>query len=247
MLKLPTLWRKFRALRFLLLFAISFLVLLPWFYPWLKNPSKHAQAHRLRVKWAAFLFKTMGIHWSAIYPPGLNFNQPFVLCANHFSYLDIPTLALTFPGFLRFMAKEELAKIPLFGIFFRTIDLSVSRQNSRKASRSIQQASEYLKKGNTIVIFPEGGIKETAPQVARFKNGAFKLAAETGVAILPVSILGNDYLLGNGDFPEMRTGRTQVVFHPPIFAQDASPEAIETLTQATFQLISQTVLQHANR
>ncbi len=247
MFKLLTLWRKFRALRFLMLFALSFLVLLPWFYPWLKNPAKHSQAHQLRVRWAAFLFKFMGISWRVHHEFEPEKGQAYIICANHFSYLDIPTLALTYPGFLRFVAKEELEKIPLFGMFFRTLDLSVSRQNARKASKSMMLAAEYLKKGESIVIFPEGGIKETAPHVSRFKNGAFKLAAETGIPILPVSILGNDYLLGNGDLPEMRRGHTQVVFHPPIFAKDETPETIEKLTQETYLLISQTVLQHANR
>lgn len=189
----------------------------------------------------------MGIKWSVRYDFIPEPEQAYVICANHFSYLDIPTLALAFPGFLRFMAKEELEKIPLFGMFFRTLDLSVSRQNSRKAAKSIATAAEYLRQGDSIVIFPEGGIKETAPKVSRFKNGAFKLAAETGIPILPVSILGNDHLLGNGDLPEMRRGSTQVVFHKPIFAEDSSPATIERLTQETYQLISQTVLQHANR
>lgn len=189
----------------------------------------------------------MGIKWSVQSEFTPQPGQAYIICANHFSYLDIPTLALTFPGFLRFVAKEELEKIPLFGLFFRTLDLSVSRQNARKAAKSIALAAEYLRQGDSIVIFPEGGIKETAPKVSRFKNGAFKLAVETGIPILPVSILGNDYLLGNGDLPEMRIGCTQVVFHKPIFAEDSSPETIDRLTQETYQLISQTVLQHANR
>ncbi len=247
MFRLLTLWRKFRALRFLLLFAVSFLCLLPWFLPWLHNPEKHAKAHRLRVRWASFLFWVMRVKLKVLHQDEVTPKGPYVLCANHFSYLDIPTLALAYPGFLRFVAKDELTKIPLFGIFFRTLDLSVSRQNPRKAAKSMEQASHYLSLGNTIVIFPEGGIKETAPKVSRFKIGAFKLAADTGVPILPVSILGNDYLLGNGELPEMRMGSVQVVFHKPIFAKDNSAESVEALKQSTFQLISQTVLQHANR
>src|SRR5690606_7735511 len=99
-------------------------------------------------------------------------------CANHTSFLDIPVVAVAIPGMFHFMAKHELSKIPLFGLFFRTIDIAVPRGNHRGSHKAYQLAAQKINQGGSIMVFPEGGILPNAPKLKAFKSGAFRLAFE---------------------------------------------------------------------
>ncbi len=114
-----------------------------------------------------------------------------IYCANHVSYLDILTCGTYLPGFNFFMAKAELAKVPLFNIWFRTIDIPVNRQSKTQSYEAFLNAQKQFDSGIDMVIFPEGKIPPNAPKLARLKAGAFRMAIERGALIVPVSLLDN--------------------------------------------------------
>lgn len=231
---------------FLLLFALSFLVQFPLYAVLLRIETAHPLVHRMRVGWAWFLFCLTGVRPSIRRDVPLDRKQSYIYCANHFSYLDIPILAASVTGTSYFMAKQELTKIPLFGLFFRTIDIAVPRGNNRGSHRAFELASQRLKAGGNIMIFPEGGILPNAPTLKAFKSGAFRLAVANNIPIVPVSLVDNWKILPDRPWPAFFPGKSRVVVHAPLY-----PEAFgfdeHALRKKTYDIIHQTLTaQHEN-
>jgi len=116
-----------------------------------------------------------------------------------------------------FMAKAELLQIPLFRNFFKYMDIPVNRKSNVDAHKAFIEAGERLDKGYSLIIFPEGTISNEGI-LKPFKNGAFKLAIEKQVPIIPVINLNNWKLLQNGGFLKSfgRPGIARIVVKDPI-------------------------------
>src|SRR5690606_35170599 len=118
--------------------------------------------------------------------------------SNHSSYVDIPAITVMMPLYFNFMAKDELRKVPIFGIFFSTIDISVQRKNAVAAHNAFKKAGERLKRGTSMCLFPEGTITASAPKLEPFKDRAYRLAIEHQVPILPNTPPDNGKRLPDG-------------------------------------------------
>lgn len=117
-------------------------------------------------------------------------DERYVLVANHYSYLDIPCILTAIPQPIRFMAKISLFKIPIFGwALARAGFIPVDRKNRKTAKSSFDLAAERIRKGNTIVIFPEEG-RSRQRQMRPFQRGAFLLALKAERTIVPIAIDG---------------------------------------------------------
>lgn len=187
------------AVWFVFWFAISFLLIYPFLRFFLSSEKWYPKANKLRKIWAWFLVIVNFVRVKAIKETKIP-KGPAIYVSNHSSYIDIIAFGLFFPEKGCFMAKKELAKIPLFGIFFRTIDIAVDRSSAIGSHKSFVTAAERLKAGYSIIIFPEGTIWKYAPKLKPFKNGAFKLAIEQGVPIIPVTFYNNYKILPDEKF-----------------------------------------------
>ena len=114
----------------------------------------------------------------------------YILIANHHSYFDIPCIFAAIPQPIRFMAKKSLFSIPIFGwAIGRAGFIPIDRKNRRTAVKSFDLAVDRIRKGNTIVIFPEEG-RSHEPAMRPFQRGAFLLAIRSELPILPLAIDG---------------------------------------------------------
>ena len=121
------------------------------------------------------------------WPPG---RGAYVVVANHQSFLDIFVLC-NIPHEMKWVAKKELFKIPMFGWGLRLAgDICLDRGDTASALKVMDQARRYLKNGMSVMIFPEGTRSEDGTLLS-FKPGAFKLAVETGVPVLPIAVSGS--------------------------------------------------------
>lgn len=196
-----------------------FLLLYPLFALYLSRPAWYNQAHRLRRFWGRLLFALGPIFPKKRGLQHIDKKETYVVVANHSSYMDIPSLSVCLPIQLNFIAKAELGKVPLFGIFFRTIDISVDRKQARDGALAYRRAVDQLKnKERSLVVFPEGGIPKSAPKLSPFKDGAFKMAIESGCPILPVVLPDNHDRLPADRFAAW-PGRMRVVVLEPIVTQ----------------------------
>lgn len=232
---------KLYGIWFYLVFISTFLLLLPLFALFLINPSTYPIANGLRRAWARMIFLLMGCSWSVEFEEDLDPTGSYIFVSNHSSNLDIPLSALASIGNFRFMAKKEWADIPVFGIFFRTVDMSVDRSSVTSSYRAFQKATKSLEEGMNLVIYPEGTMWANSPLTERFKNGAFRLAIDAGVEVVPVTFLDNWRLYPRGGKKGGRPGRIRAVVHAPISTSGLHSEDASALRDQVRGLIDDTI------
>lgn len=152
--------------------------------------------------WARLILRAAGIDLRAEGTESIDRQQRYILIANHSSYFDIPCIFAAIPQPIRFMAKVSLFKIPIFGwAIGRAGFIPIDRQNRKTAVKSFELAVERIRKGNTVVVFPEEGRSRTR-EMRPFQRGGFLLALRSGLPILPVAIAGT--------YDVFRAGATRV-------------------------------------
>jgi 1-acyl-sn-glycerol-3-phosphate acyltransferase len=140
--------------------------------------------------WARTVVRAAGIDLAIEGAEKLDRAQRYVLVSNHYSYFDIPCVFAAVPQPIRFMAKVSLFKIPIFGwAIGRAGFIPIDRKNRRTAVKSFDLAAQRIRRGNTIVIFPEEG-RSRHREMRAFQRGAFLLALKTELPILPIAIDG---------------------------------------------------------
>lgn len=123
--------------------------------------------------------------------------DPRVFASNHVSWFDVPALAKVLPRH-KFVAKAELFKVPLFGRAMRAAGMvEIQRDNRKAAFGAYDVAADRIRKGNSVVVFPEG-TRGHAYALRPFKKGPFVLAIAAGVPIVPVIVHGTIEILKKG-------------------------------------------------
>ncbi len=226
------------------IFALFFMLLYPFFLFFLSRESRYGAANRLRAIWARLICVFTGLFWEVKFEAPLVRGQRYVFVANHFSYLDIPAFALCYSGNYRFMAKAELSRIPLFNIFFRTVDISVNRSSMTESMKAFKEAGNSLQRGFSLVIFPEGGISPHPPGMMKFKNGPFKLAIDAQVPVVPITFVDNWRHLHVEEKIFGRPGRVRIRVHRPILTTGMTAADQAVLSQQVYQTIDQTLREY---
>lgn len=140
--------------------------------------------------WARALVAAAGIDLHIENSEALDPKQRYILVANHYSYFDIPCIFAAVPQPIRFMAKASLFKIPIFGwSISRAGFIPIDRKNRRTAVKSFDLAVERIRRGNTIVIFPEEG-RSRNREMRPFQRGAFLLAIKSELPMVPIAVDG---------------------------------------------------------
>ncbi len=148
----------------------------------------------------------------------VDWSRAYVVMSNHQSLLDIPAIAVTVPGSLRFVAKKELFRVPAFGPAMRKVGMiCIDRGDRKSALDSLHVAAEALRSGVSIWIAPEG-TRSPDGQLGRLKKGGFMLALETGAPILPVVIDGTRNARRKHERRLITGVRARVTFETPIAA-----------------------------
>jgi 1-acyl-sn-glycerol-3-phosphate acyltransferase len=180
--------------------------------------------------WARAILFVAGAKLEVEGHDNLDPDQPYVFMANHLSTFDIPATALILPGTVRFIAKKELFKIPLFSHGMSAVGMiKIDRGNSEEARKTINEAVEILRKGVSIIIFPEGTRSRTG-EIQPFKKGGFILAMNSQIPIVPVSISGSQYVQRKKSLVLVR-GNIKIRILPPVNTAGLKLEDRNTLVQ----------------
>lgn len=144
----------------------------------------------------------MGIYMPLIFCPvkhrgreNFKKGQNYVVTLNHNSLADVPVSSPGIPGPNRTLAKIEMAGIPVFGYIYRAGSILVTRQDAQSRKESIAKMLEALEKGLHLCLFPEGTRNKTSEPLARFYDGAFKVAIEAQKPVIPGLIFGTKKIL----------------------------------------------------
>jgi 1-acyl-sn-glycerol-3-phosphate acyltransferase len=172
--------------------------------------------------WSRMLLWTAGVPLTVKMSGHLDPRQPYVFMANHLSTVDIWALLVATPTKVRFIAKKQLGRIPLFGWAMAAGRfIFIDRQNPMAARRSIDEAARRIRDGSSVAIFPEG-TRSRDGHLAPFKKGGFHLAVSAGVPIVPVGIRGAHQVMPRGSLI-LRRGPVTVEFGAPISTAGLSP------------------------
>ena len=167
-------------------------------------------------------------------------DKPYIFLANHFSYLDIPIMGLV-PGDVFFVGKASIRKVPFFGYYFKHLHIAVDRGKIKSRAETIRRAAEALDQGSGLVLFPEGGIyTQNPPSMVPFKNGAFRLAMDKQIPIIPVTLSYNHLILADQKELILKRRTAKVVFHQELNPTDFDSD--EALKQHCFDVIQAQLL-----
>jgi len=182
------------------------------------DPSRRL-AHDLARLWARSLLFVARVPVRVEGLEHLTPGQPYVYAANHRSTFDIFVLLAVLPGKFLWVAKKSLFQIPLFGqAMSRMGYIPVERGNRLQAIRSLNLATERVKTGHSMVIFPEG-TRAVTPELLSFKKGVFIMALKAGQPLVPVAISGTRFVQPRGSL-RVRPGPVKVVIAPPLHPGD---------------------------
>lgn len=159
-----------------------------------------------------------------------NFNpkQSYVIISNHRSQFDIIVLYGWIGIDFKWVMKQELRKIPGLGIGCEKIGhIFIDRSNSEKAIASINAAKDKLVNGTSVIFFPEGRRSDTN-EMREFKKGAFHLALDFQLPILPVTLVNTSKILPNRTL-NLLPGKAKLIFHKPIDVNKFSEKNIQEL------------------
>lgn len=237
-------FRSAYALYFGLTTALWFFILYPLIYFALSNPKRYRLGHLLRKFWGKMLLLFNLVRVKIYFEEPLDTTRSYMIVPNHTSQIDIITLTVKLPLFFNFMAKAELERIPVFGIWFRTIDIAVDRKDARKSALSYRKALNWIDQGNSMVIFPEGTIPAQTPKMIKFKDGPFKIAIEKQIPLLPVTIVGNWKILPDQGVLEGRPGVVSQFVHKPIETAGMTMADIEILKEQVYNVINTKLQEH---
>ena len=200
---------------------------------WFKGLKRMAYwAHH---KIARIFFTLIFIPMKVRYEEGVDLNNQYVIIANHFSYIDIPAIAaLNIP--FKFIGKMQVNNIPILGYIFRNLHIMVDRDRKDSRKQTYIDSFKSIDEGYSIGIFPEGGIKtEKVPTMAPFKNGAFAMALEKQIPILPVSLLGA-YKIMKGSF-YIRWSPCEIICHKPISTDGFTTKDVDKFRDKCYKIL----------
>ena len=163
--------------------------------------------------------------------------QTYVFIANHRSYLDTATLFIHTGRRIGVLAKKELLKVPILGYGMGFVNvMAIDRTNRERALETTGAATARIRSGISFGVFAEG-TRAMPGELLPFKKGAFYMAVEAGVPVVPVAIKNTDVLMGKGT-GVARPGVIDMVILPPVSTEGlASDEDINRLVQQVHRMV----------
>lgn len=185
-------------------------------------PWSNAVMHGGRI-WSRVLLAAAGARVTFHGLENVRRQNPCIFIANHQSMVDIWIMLSLIPPATRFVAKRELFRIPVFGWALAASGcIPIDRGNRTDAIRSLRVAAERIHGGRSVVLFPEGS-RSLDGKLRPFKKGAFHLALQAGVPIVPVAITGSFDVLPPRSL-RVRPGPVEVFVEPPVDVGPYQPE-----------------------
>lgn len=220
-------------------FVLFFLLLFPFTWLFLQKDAWKPYAHYINRLWGKLFFPMAGIRFDITYHYKPAPRGTYVFCGNHFSYLDIATMGVIVNNYYAFVGKHGVKTVPLFGYMFSKLHIQVNREKGESRAYSLTKSIRTLASGRSVMIFPEGGIvTKSVPQLHQpLQKGAFVMAIQQQVPIVPVSLLTNHELLPDQAPLRLRPGKVRAIVHAPIPTVGLTQEDVPALMQRWAEVV----------
>ncbi|NNC49618.1 MAG: 1-acyl-sn-glycerol-3-phosphate acyltransferase [Flaviramulus sp.] len=235
----------FYRIWFYILVALPIIILFPILLISILKESWYPYFFKIARIWAKFILIGMGFVYRIDRVQTPVKSKSYMFVANHTSMADIMLMLVTVKNPFVFVGKKELAKIPLFGFFYKRTCILVDRNSSRSRQAVFLRAQKRLKTGVSICIFPEGGVPEEHIELDGFKDGAFRLAINHQIPIVPITF-GDNKKRFSYTFFSGGPGKMRVKMHEFLTTKGLSINNTKDLNEKT-RLIILNQLQSFNK
>lgn len=211
-----TIWRIW----FYVLVTVPIILLFPILFLTIVSEKTYPQFFVLARLWARIILYGMGFYYEVEKDYELEKGKSYMLVANHTSMMDVMLMLLLVKEHpFVFVGKKELVKIPIFGFFYKRTCIMVDRNSSKSRFEVFERAQKRINQGLSICIFPEGGVPEDESVLLdEFKDGAFRIAIEHQLPILPMTF-GDVKERFSFTFFSGSPGKMRIKIHQPIETQ----------------------------
>ena len=195
--------------------------------------------------WADGMFVLWGIRFRNIYEAPHDPARQYVFVFNHISYMDIPMLMKSIRSqHFRILGKAEMAKIPVFGFFYRNAVVMVDRNSASKRASSVHKLKSVISRGISVVIAPEGTFNTTGHPLKEFYDGAFKIAIETQTPVKPLLFLDTYDRLNYRSIFSFTPGRSRTVYLDEISVEGLTIRDVKLLKEKVFKIMEEKLLSY---
>jgi 1-acyl-sn-glycerol-3-phosphate acyltransferase len=234
--------QAFYRIWFYILVAVPILVFAPLLLLTTLSDKTYNQFYWLaRNIWAKTILFGMGCFPKINWQQGMERQESYMLVANHTSMLDIMLMLYVSKNPFVFVGKQELAKIPVFGFFYKRVCILVDRSNAKSRTAVYRSVRQRLEKGLSICIFPEAGVPEEDIILDEFKDGAFRMAITHNIPIVPMTFLDCKKRLP-WPFFSGGPGPLRVMVHPFVATGILGTEDTGTIKKETRETLYQTLI-----
>lgn len=216
---LARVWALWAALLFvstMLVFLIPFFL----FCFFKKDPGRTSSFIRCSRVWMKIYLSLIGCPLTIRGREHFREGDTYIVLCNHNSLMDVPVSSPSIPGGNKTIAKAEMARIPVFGLLYKTGSVLVDRKSESSRRESIPRMKQILDMGLHMCIYPEGTRNRSGSPLKSFHNGAFRLAIDTRKAVIPALIFNTAKVLPAEKTFYAWPHRLAIHFLPPVQAQD---------------------------
>jgi 1-acyl-sn-glycerol-3-phosphate acyltransferase len=196
------------------------------------------------IVWADIWFFLIFIRHKNIYLEKLKEGRSYIFVANHISYLDSAVIPKIFRHPVRPLGKVEMSKIPVFGFIYKNVIVTVDRSNAANRTKSVQVLKSILRKGISVLVFPEGTFNLSHKPLKDFYDGAFRIAIETGTPIKPVLLLDAYSRMHYRSIFSLNPGKSRSVFLPEVSVEGLTLNDISFLRNKVFNIMENALVQY---
>jgi 1-acyl-sn-glycerol-3-phosphate acyltransferase len=202
---------------------------------------------RLCMFWADLWFPLIFIFPKKLYEFPHDKGRPYIFVISHTSLLDAAVLPKAFRQPVRPLGKIEMSNIPVFGFIYRKAIVTVDRSNAANRAKSIRILESMIRKGISVLFFPEGTYNETHQPLKEFYSGAFRVAIETQTSIKPVLFLDTYSRMRQQNIFSFNPGKCRIVFLEEIPVAGLTNSDTESLKEKTFKIMESKLLEYNAR
>lgn len=194
--------------------------------------------HWFARTWSRMILRTASIKVQMEGLEHIDASRPAVYAVNHLSAVDIPVLYAELPVKFRIMAKKELFRYPFLGWHLkRSGQIPIDQGDAHASLRSLNRASESLRHGTPLVVFPEGG-RAPDGRLQAFMGGAFYVAIRAQAPVVPIALVGTYEMLPMNSF-HLKPGTAQLIIGEPISTAGMKVREMDALAQQTREAVAQ--------
>ncbi len=194
--------------------------------------------------WADIWFFLIFIRHKKIFEAPHDKSKPFIFVSNHISYLDAAIIPKAYRQPIRPLGKVEMSKVPVFGFIYRNAIVTVDRSSAMNRANSIRVLKSIIKKGISVMVFPEGTFNMTTKPLKDFYDGAFRVAIETQTPLKPVLFLDAYRRMPYESLFSMSPGLNRIVYLDAIGVENLTLADLEKFKLQVFNLMEKKLIEY---